>query len=115
MKKLILNSARCRNCQDVLLSWSNWDFKSCSCKRAWHSVLNDLPDSFRYRQVRDDPFGMYKKQYIELLSYQRGIFIDGGLENPRYGGNMDDFEDLTEYAKTTDSRRKSTKKTRLKK
>ena len=59
-----MNSAKCLNCGDVLVSVHVHDFVTCSC--------------------------------FENKEGNTGIFIDGGDEYCRYGGNFDNFKWIDE-------------------
>ncbi len=66
-RKLTLNSAKCKACGAVLVSTYVHDWVCCNCRT----------DEGKWEG-------------------SGGIFVDGGLEYQRYGGDLDNFIDLSE-------------------
>ena len=62
---IIVNKAKCLNCQDVIESVDRHDWVACSC-------FTNRPEN-------------------------TGIYIDGGREYVRRGGNMANYQSLVEY------------------
>ena len=68
-----MNKAKCLNCGDTIESKSRHDFVTCTCYRFYMHGRN--VDTHRERG-----FDIH------------GIFLDGGDDYSRYGGNIEDLQ-----------------------
>ena len=84
------NAARCKNCGDVIESTHRHDFVSCKC----HKEAEYLMEHFSGKKyTRDGSVTAEYRDYINKVS--TGIFVDGGKEYLRRGGNFAHLEDLS--------------------
>ena len=92
-KKLVRNSARCRNCGDHLVSYHRHDFKVCMCYRKTSEALEQFRIGDNPSLPWDDP---KLKEFYDKEAH--GIMVDGGNEYTRRGYyNIIDLEETSIY------------------
>lgn len=104
-QKLLVNKAQCKNCGDIIQSKNRHDFVACSC----YVSTDKACEEFKLQLFKEQRIKPEFKCWSELneinkdrfftfcKEHQRGIFIDGGTNYYRYGGNLRDFIDLSEW------------------
>lgn len=97
-----MSKAMCRNCKEILESKYRHDFVVCKCRRE----SDELNGKFRETLKRYQKEGMQMTEgqihlaccaFEEIIGH--GMFLDGGDDYLRYGGNIDDVEILEEPKK----------------
>lgn len=91
MKKNFVNTAKCRNCGDILVSTHRHDFAACSCYLESQKIIQNIPYN---KQITKK--GNYRKSFLKILNSLHGIAIDGGSDYcRRLFYNSKDFIDLS--------------------
>lgn len=94
-----MSKAMCRNCKEILESRHRHEFVVCKCRRE----SDELNYKFRqkleeYRSeglsITDNQIHLACCAFEEIIGH--GMFLDGGDDYLRCGGNVDDIEILEE-------------------
>lgn len=97
----IKNVATCTNCNDNLESKHVHDFVCCSCRTKYNEAASKFRDNVIKGFKELGAFGEeliddWRVLYVIMSSlaehFGTGIFIDGGQEYQRGGGNMHHFK-----------------------
>jgi len=91
--KLIKNSARCKNCGDILESKHRHDYVTCTCFQESSEKRHEFIETFKEIFPNSSEIMWIE---LELNHPSRGIMIDGGLDYQRYSAGKD-FIDLSEW------------------
>lgn len=92
-----MSKAMCRNCKDILESKHRHHFVVCKCRRESDELNHKFREKLEeYRnegmQITDGQIHLACCAFEEIMGH--GLFLDGGDDYLRYGGNMDDVEIL---------------------
>ena len=87
---IIRNAAKCKNCGDVVESTSVHHFAPCKCHNESRYLIDNYPGK---KYTKNGELTQAYWKYINKTS--TGIFVDGGKEYLRRGGNFSHFEDLS--------------------
>ena len=103
-RKIIRNSARCRNCGDHLISTHRHDYKTCIC----HARSTVLLEKFR---IGNEPSLPWDNPELKRVFAEEchGIMVDGGNVYIRRGWyNKADLEDTSIYEEDDKKDKKET-------
>jgi len=92
------NKATCSNCKDNLESKHVHDFVNCSCRIKYNQAASAFRDDVikGFKGLGEELVGDWRVLHVIMSSlaehFGTGIFIDGGKEYQRGGGNMHHFK-----------------------
>ncbi len=90
--KLILNSAQCLNCLDVIVSKHRHDYVICKCR----NICLNMQERFKGVKVKKN--GFWTKRFLDFVKNNHfGIAIDGGIDYIKVSGNFNHYKSLCKY------------------
>ena len=86
-----MNKAKCTNCNQVLESKHRHDFVQCKCRIESDVLVEKFLETLK---SYDSALSLHSAACAFEETVGHGIFIDGGNEYSRRGGNLNDLEEI---------------------
>lgn len=89
-----MSQAKCKNCKQIIKSRHRHDFVQCRCRIASDQLSAKFREKLREYAIETGGLS----EHVILCAFEatvgHGIFLDGGDDYYRTGGNLDDLEEI---------------------
>jgi hypothetical protein len=92
-----VSKAKCKNCGDIIESKHRHDFVTCTCRQTADRMIKTFSDTLTQYEKDGLMELSFTQRHLATCAFEtavgRGIFLDGGNEYYRWGGNLADFDE----------------------